>query len=427
MTSTTFTASPSERRASRLIMTDVAFLFILLLSVFFAMDPFLLYIDKRTAFKHTHLMLAIPAFVLAWAGMRIGKKPKVTRTVTSICWPLMVFSAWVIAGAMYARIQLNIVESFLILGLYLTVTFGAARFIADHNDPTKILNSYLAFIILSLVVGSVWQAAGLQVWSKFHEMEAFTVPLAVYFYVKAQTPQARAMAIIFMIALMLLVIKNTSFIAMGMALAYVWWCFIRPAQAKRHTINRIFHYYGIIFTGTLIAGTYIGIKYVFTNALPDGNTKYRFFTYERTWNDFLESPIWGKLFAGAGAEQFGLFQVGASTQILPSHSDLLDILGQGGILGMLLFTIALLKIVIYVRYHFGRRKSDTLNSSLTAHFHWIAVSCICTIPVIAFNPILLQPGKAFVTWMNLGVLIGLAMRCEQAQLLTSQKKMSENG
>jgi hypothetical protein len=216
-----------------------------------------------------------------------------------------------------------------------------------------------------------------------------------------------------MFLLMALVIKNTSFIALGLTLAYVWWIFIRPRLATTPALRQMAHYYTLLVAASCVVGAYAGIKFFFKSALPDGNTKYRFFTYERTWEDFIASPIWGKSFSGAGAEQFGLFQVGASTQILPSHSDLLDILGQGGVIGMALFIFAIWRIARYSHKQYLDRPASALNDTLIAHFHWLTVSCICTVPVIAFNPILLQPGKAFVTWMNLGILIGLAMRCAE--------------
>jgi len=128
------------------------------------------------------------------------------------------------------------------------------------------------------------------------------------------------------------------------------------------------------------------------------------------------------LYTGAGAEKFGLFEVATSTQILPSHSDLLDILAQGGVIGILLFSGAIFRIALYVYRHFNNRPTDTLQAPLVAHFHWIAVSCICTLPVIAFNPIVLQPGKAFVTWLNLGILIGIAMRCHDATIQQKQER-----
>ncbi len=220
-------------------MTDIAFLLILFLSVFYAMDPFQLYIDKSTIFKHLHMMLALPAFTLAWVGMRIRKKTRLNVSVTRVCWPLMLFSIWVMSGSMYARIHLDIIESFLILGIYITVTFGAARFIADHAAPTTLLNGYLTFILLAIFTGCFWQIAVLNEWSKFHEMEAFTVPLGVYFYIRAQTNKGRLLAFSLMIGLMLLVIKNTSFIAMSLTLVYIWWCFIRPNLAKKFAYKTI--------------------------------------------------------------------------------------------------------------------------------------------------------------------------------------------
>ena len=397
--------------SSVLNLTDLGILFALFLAVFYAMDPFMLYIDKRSVFKHFHLIFVIPFFTLAWFGKRLNALRDNFVSVVPICWPLMLLAVWIIGGAMYARFHSKIVETFLIMGTYMLVTVGAARFIADHRDPVRLLNLYMGMLFGAIVIGAAWQAGYGRTWSKFHEMEALTVPLAVFWFVRAKSAAGRVAALVLMLALMLLVIKNTSFLVTGIALAYLWWCFVRPQLQKTHALERLLHFYVLAIIPVLLAAVYGGIKLLKHDALPDGNPKYRLFTYERTWADFTNSPIWGKSFSGAGAEQFGLFQVGSSTQILPSHSDLLDILGQGGVIGMALFIFALWRIGRYIYVNFRARRPGALSKTMEAHFHWLTVSCLSTISVVAFNPIMLQPGKAFVLWMNLGIVLGIAIRC----------------
>lgn len=403
----------APREGGGFVMTDLGMIFVLFLAVMFCMDPFLLYIDKRSVFKHFHLLFALGFCVLSWFGTRIWRRRAEETSVLAICWPLLLLALWIIGGALFARFHSKIVETFLIMGAYMLVTLGAARFIADHRNPERLLNIYLGLLFGSLVLGAAWQAGYLRVWSKFHEMEALTVPLAVYFYARAKTPVGRLGALLLLLLLMLLVIKNTSFMVAAIALAYVWWVFIWPRLARKDGVKRLLHLYSILLCMLLVLGAYAGIKMMQPNALPDGNPKYRLFTYERTWADFVQSPIWGKSFSGAGAETFGLFQVGSSTQVLPSHSDLLDILGQGGLLGMALFLLAIWRILRFTMTHFRNRPPQTLSPGMIAHFHWLAVSSISAIPVVAFNPIMLQPGKAFILWMNIGILVGIAIRCKE--------------
>lgn len=399
--------------SDRLIMTDYGMLFVLFLAVMFAMDPFILYIDKHTIFKHLHLMAAVPVFTLAWVGSRLSARQGSFTSIISICWPLMLLATWIVAGALYARFHNKLDETFLIMGVYMFVTFGAARFIADHHDPTKLLNFYLSLLFIAIVVGAGWQAGYLHRWSEFHEEEFLTVPLAVYIFTKARDALARGWALVLMFVLMLLVVKNTSFMVAALALVYIWWGFVRPRLAAKKVESRLFHYFLLLIFGLTLGGLYAGIKYMNGSALPDGNPKYRLYTYERTWEVFQHSPVWGKSFTGAGAEKFGQFQVLASTQILPSHSDLLDILAQGGLIGLVLFLYGLWRIARYIRLRFRLRLPEALSPTLTAHFHWLAVSTLTAIPVFAFNPIMLQPGKAFLLWVNLGILIGLAIRCAE--------------
>lgn len=413
-------AIPFDER-SVLNLTDLGILLGLFLAVFYAMDPFILYVDKRSALKHFHLILILPFFVLAWFGKRLNAVRDDFISVLPICWPLILLAVWIISGAMYARFHSKIIETFLIMGTYMLMTVGAARFVADHRDPTRLLNMYMGMLFGAIVLGAAWQAGPAHTWSKFHEMEAFTVPLAVFWFVRAKSVTGRFMALVLMLALMLLVIKNTSFLVTGIALAYLWWCFVRPQLRKTHALERMLHFYVLALIPLLMAGVYGGIKLFKHDALPDGNPKYRLFTYERTWAEFTHSPVWGKLFSGAGAEQFGLFEVGSSTQILPSHSDLLDILGQGGVIGMALFIFALWRIGRYVYVNFRARKPGALSKTMEAHFHWLTVSSISIILVVAFNPIMLQPGKAFILWMNLGIVLGIAIRCRTASKAENKK------
>lgn len=394
-----------------LIMTDLMLLFVLFIAILFAMDPFIWYADKRTVFKHVHLMFILPTLVLAWLAGRINKDPLQGGHVLKQAWVLVLFAVWVVAGALYARFHIKVVETFLIMGLYMLMMPLFARFFADHKNPTPILNVYISLLFLSIVIGVGWQIAEGR-WNEFHEEEFLTVPLAVYFFARSKTAKARTFALLLLIGLMLVVIKNTSFLVAGVAISYLWWVFVRKEIRKKPALRRIFHYFMLVLAAFAVVGAYAGIKALKSTSLPDGNPKYRLYTYEQTWENFQKSPVWGKSFSGAGAEKFGLFTVAASTQVLPSHSDLLDILAQGGLIGVALFGYGLWRIGRYTQKRFRDRPPGALSDGLVAHFHWIAVSCIASLPVVAFNPIMLQPGKAFILWMNLGILLGLAMRCD---------------
>lgn len=394
-----------------LIMTDLMLLFVLFLALLFAMDPFLWYADKRSIFKHFHLMFLLPTILLAWLAGRINRDKLQGGHVLRHAWAFVLFAGWVIAGALYARFHVKVVETFLIMGLYMLLVPMFARFIADHKNPLTLLNIYLALIFLSVFSGVAWQAVEGR-WNEFHEEEFLTVPLAVYFFVRSKTAKGRFFSIIALLALMMTVIKNTSFLVAAVVFGYIWWIFVRNEVQKKAALRRIFHYFMLVFVAFAVVGAYAGIKALKSTSLPDGNPKYRLYTYEQTWENFQKSPVWGKSFSGAGAEKFGLFTVAASTQVLPTHSDLLDILAQGGLIGVALFGYGLWRIGRYTQKRFRDRPPGALSDGLVAHFHWIAVSCIAALPVVAFNPIMLQPGKAFILWMNLGILLGLAMRCD---------------
>jgi O-antigen ligase len=146
--------------------------------------------------------------------------------------------------------------------------------------------------------------------------------------------------------------------------------------------------------------------------LPTGNVDYRMETYGAAWQRFLDSPLWGTLFATEAVEKFTLYSIRGSRNTLPSHSDVMDLLANGGILAMALWIYALGRIARVVRANL--LVSQQLDHGWAPYAHTLAVMSAAGVVTYAFNPILLQPPMAFLLWTNLGMLVGLALRAADA-------------
>jgi O-antigen ligase len=126
------------------------------------------------------------------------------------------------------------------------------------------------------------------------------------------------------------------------------------------------------------------------------------------WNRFLDSPLWGSGFAREATEKFGLYDIGIAGNVLPTHSDMLDLLANGGLLGLALFAGGFLLIG---RLAWRRLLHPALAARPQArHAHALALLTLAALVTSCFNPILLHPPMAALAWANAGMLLGLALR-----------------
>jgi O-antigen ligase len=144
--------------------------------------------------------------------------------------------------------------------------------------------------------------------------------------------------------------------------------------------------------------------------LPSGNVEFREFTYRAAWQQFLDSPIWGTAFSAESVRKFTLFTVGIARNRLPTHSDLMDLLANGGLLAIGLWLFGYLRIGVFAYRRILAPRF--LHYPWASQGHTFAAISLAAIVVYAFNPILLQPEMAFMVWTTLGMLVGLAASCD---------------
>lgn len=401
---------------ARLSMSDYWFLFGLWLALLYLADPFSVRLDKIGLTKHLPLVFSLGGALLVNIGaLLFPADPSVSYTrrtnrhwqVLAAGWPLALLGLWILVGSFYARKYGDINNTFIIVGLYMLFSLFTARVILLSQARGAIVRSYLfaaacaaAFMVARMAIPIENTAVS------YHELEALVVPLAVYFSLRPMGNRSWN----FLLALFFLLggvvfQKNTSFLVLGLTLIYLWlveWRF-RFKESFSFRFWALFWLLLLVVVGIAAVGY---LAYQRGTLMPSGNPQYRLKTYEVAWNRFLSSPLWGTGFTGSATEKFTGYQILVARGNLATHSDILDLAAQGGILAVLLWLWGYLRIgALALRNVLRERPRD----DLAAAAHALACMSLTSIVVYAFNPILLQPAKALLLWGQLGMLLGIAL------------------
>lgn len=419
-----FHAKPDSR--PRLSMSDYFLLGGLWLALFYVADPFMIRLDKIGLTKHIPLFLCLGGILLANIGHWLfpSKEQSVTGrprywAVLGAALPLVLLGSWIVFGSWYTREYGGTNNTFISVGLYMLVTVLVARVTMLSPARNTLIRAYL---LGATVVGAFMTIRMLPLgWPKinYHELEAMIVPLAVYFALRPGNRHWKAFWTLFFLAAGLVFQKNTGFLVLALTLSYVWiveWRF-------RFKESMGFKFWTMLWLIVLIiAGlaAYSFLAYQRGEWMPSGNPQYRLLTYENAWNNFLESPIWGSSFTEPATKRFKGFQILAADGILATHSDVLDLAAQGGLIALTLWVWLYLRIGrISLRNILRGRVQDDVHAAA----HTFACMSLGGIIVYAFNPILLQPAKALLHWSQIGLLLGLTLHF--ARLHAAQNPLSK--
>jgi hypothetical protein len=396
-----------------LVMSDYWFLAGLMLALFFVADPFMIRLDKIAITKHLPLMISLCGVLLTNIGNLIfrttnHREPLRNWQVLSAGLPLILLGIWIVLGSLYARKHGGINNTFITVGIYMLFTFLAARVVMLSPARAKIVRAYLLTAALFGVFMVLRMAAspGSNEGS-FHELEALIIPLAVYFALRPMNSRVwKAFLTLFFLVAGIVVQKNTGFLVLVLVLLYLWiaeWRF-RFRESVSFRFWTMLWLIVLLLSGIAAAGY---LEHQRGELLPSGNPQYRMKTYEVAINRFYESPGWGTGFTAPATEKFTAYAINSAHGILATHSDILDLAAQGGVIALFLWLWGYMRItVISVRHALrGNRPRDDMHAAA----HALACMSLTTVVVYAFNPILLQPDKAFLVWGQFGMLLGVAL------------------
>jgi len=395
----------------RLSMSDYFVLFGLWLALFYVADPFFWRLDKIGITKHIPLFMCLGGILLANIGSWLfpkrepdAAKPRYWQVLNAAL-PLVLLGSWIVIGSWYTRKFGGTNNTFITVGLYMLVTVLVARMTMLSPARDTLVRAYLLGATLAGVFMTIRMLPLGWPQVSYHELEAMIIPLAVYFALRPGNRVWKAFWTLFFIMSGLVFQKNTGFLVLLLVLLYIWvveWRF-------RFKESTGFKFWTMLWVAVIaVAGlaAYGFLAYQRGEWLPTGNPQYRLLTYETAWNNFLESPIWGTGFTDAATKRFTAFQIMAARGILATHSDILDMAAQGGLIALLLWLWSYIRIGrLSIRHALRGRVSDDVHAAI----HTFACMSLAGIIVYAFNPILLQPAKALLHWTQIGLLLGMTL------------------
>jgi hypothetical protein len=401
--------------------TDAWMMSALLLALIFVMDPFGLRFEKISVTKHLPLLIGCFALTTTMIGSSLNTNRDWIRHggVVRAAAPFLVLAIWIIAGSLYARYVDHLNDTFLTVGLYMLAVPGVAAFMVATAARWRVVGIYMralsvagAYMILRMVAEHVTSGG------VYHELEFLVVPLGVFYALRPRgNGRWNARLTIFFLLGGLTFLKLTGFIAVSIALAYLWmveWRFrFRESPKFRSVVMRS------VAAGTLLCvAMAVAVVSRPDKIVPSGNPGYRLITYQHALHRFIVSPIYGSSFDASATSHFKAFQIQAAHGELATHSDLLDLAANGGLLALALLFWANVRVLGYARRSiFARRVTDEAGAAA----HALACMSLTGILVYAFNPILLQPDRALLLWSSTGLLLGMALSYKQGRTISDSE------
>jgi len=400
--------------------------------------------ERQFLIKHLPAGVFAAGIVLSFValGMRkwsIPEKLPGALEPARLLWPLLVLALGVIAGSTYAQVVNGTTDTFRNLGVNMLAAYLVARLVASARDPVRLVTVYFVIlaatgVVTAVVMAFVFALAGPSA-APFHELEFLVIPLVVYVAtLKDELALRRGVIVWGGLAIAVLFQKNTGYLVAIGTVAYLWWFHWRATTHRYNALRRALMFLiGVTLVASLL-GAYSLLRVRDRDYIPSGNTEFRMYTYERAWHKFLDSPLWGDAFTSASSERFDLYDTGIANNLLPTHSDILDILAHGGLIAFALFVLAHLKVIKAANRHILRSPLAEPGSTVPAGIspgaasfvwsqcaadarisrhvvamtHTLVCMALLAIVTIAFNPLLVNPVRALLIWSQFGFVAGLA-------------------
>ncbi|MDO8300771.1 O-antigen ligase family protein [Lacisediminimonas sp.] len=399
-------------RGSALVMTDYGFLLALALALWIAVDPLEADLERRLAIKHLPMLLLLPFLLLSLVGAKVFHWQEQRPSMRQALLPLLLLAGFIIGGGVFARFASGIQNSFLVAGVYMLAAPAAAALLIRSGKPVSLLNTFAWLVGAMAVVVFAGLVVNYNVRQVYHELEFLFPPLAVLIGFAVPRGWKRWAGMAFFILMALAYKKNTGYLVGLLVIAYLLAFEAWPRWSQGDTLKKLSKAQWTLIAAAALAGLVIFLLANRAEYLPSGNPQFRLFTYERAWARFLASPLWGTGFAAPAAEKFTVFDTGVSDNVLPTHSDVLDIFAHGGLLGVMLWLWMLLRLARLAWLHALHPRHR--QHPLAPYAHWLACMSIAGVLVYAFNPIILQPAKSLLLWGSLG-LLGAIAACMRSQ------------
>jgi hypothetical protein len=242
-----------------------------------------------------------------------------------------------------------------------------------------------------------------------HETLYLVTPLGIYLYLTSRLTGIRMAGLLSIVAWAIFSFKNTTLlIAFGCLLVCL---FAKPPRILRHALSGGI---SLLLASSFAIGIIVLISiFIIPNisTYSTGNANFRMYYYQILWDMFLESPVIGTCFSGSPALEFTLFNIEnqIGTRNLPSHSDVLDLLAHGGVIGLGLFFLVSMRACKALIQHARMVREGDHSYALPLLLCSVALSGIIQ---MSFNPVLINPANGFSFWAILGLAASSLRRNE---------------
>lgn|GEM_PF-2382276 len=402
-----------QRGAGTIDFSDGCLVAAVAIAIFWAIDPFGLQLWRSFSTRHIPLLVAIASVCLGAAG-RFLYRPDALQELASAFrtyLALSLLAGFIIAGSLYARIALDNDNTFITIGVFILLGGPVNLWIisTSHAPLTMIRCITVVFVGISFlgVICAGIQPGGLV----YHSSEHIVLVAVAFPLLLGRRIAFRAIGALLVIIGTAAPNKLTGIIVM---LAIFGWVYLDElmlwAAKDRDRLRAGLQVCLGIMAALLLALALLFVYQLTKSSLADGNAVFRMHNYELVFSRFLDSWIWGRAFTGPSVDYFDAFVVNTSTQYLPTHSDPLDILANGGLLAGVPFVLGLLSIVLvgWKALSAGRGLDNVRHGDLRPQLAMYFLVVVTGVLVMSFNPVLNQASLAYGYWTASAIVYALA-------------------
>ena len=408
-------ALPAPQAETGLRFTEVLLLAVLALAYLLSTSQPVFGVQLHlTILNHFPAALLGPVLLVHLLGLMLTRAPPPWSETFAAVWPLVLLALYALVGSAVAKWAFKERDTYLTFGVYVLLL---PLFVAAVPQQVHRLRGWVLVLISIWVVASLAALAGegarIKVKESLHEIEYIvTCGFFVLFYA-VRHRGLKAIALMALLAAALINSKLTGYIIAVLALLHIvvgtGWRRLPPQWRGAYGTGAVVFTLAVALTLTLL-------YFEYRQFLPSGNVDVRLKQYEAAMRQFIESPIWGSAYtAGSGEAYRESFRV----LNIPTHSDVLDVLKHGGLIGFALFCWGYWKIFALINRAVSATRSDGLqgagaDSLLNAYFVGVRFFAFTALVTFSLNPLLLKGPFLIVIWGNLGLGVGMALTATRA-------------
>ena len=364
----------------------------------------------RTILNHFPLAVLGPVLLVHLVGLALNRRQPPYGEAFAACLPLLLLATYALVGSAVAKWELKERDTYLTFGVYtaLLPLYAASVPTLLHRLRYWAIGIITVWVFFSsaALVGEVVRIGTRET---LHEIEYFVISGFFVLYYAARSKAIKLLAFAMLLAAAVLNQKLTGYIIAAMAVVHIvvaaGWRRLLPQWRAAYAVG------AVVFTLTVVVALTL-LYFEFRQQLPSGNVEVRLKQYEAAMRQFIESPIWGSAYtAGSGEAYRESFRV----LNIPTHSDVLDVLKHGGLIGFGLFCWGYWKIFALINRAVSATRSDAgADALLNAYFVGMRFFAFTALVTFSLNPLLLKGPFLIVIWGNLGLAVGMALTATRA-------------